>query len=231
MICVGDLHGNFAHLSYLSRTIAKGENLIQVGDFGLGFRTRPNDEASMDRLNATLAENRTMLYAIRGNHDDPSYWDGRYENVWSNIYLVADYQALIIDNKLVLFLGGAISIDRQIRREGVDYWKDEGFKYDEDKLNKVLRETGGVDVVIAHSSPSFCQPIGFGGLVMNYAENDKTLLDELSAEREELTRAFGVIQSFGKPDKWINGHFHFAHTEYIEDTKFILLDCGGHVNV
>ncbi len=229
MELLGDIHGNFSHLEYRIKHGAS-KNIIQVGDFGLGFRREEMDIQTMDRINKTLVENNKHLYAIRGNHDNPKFWEGSY-NKWSNITLVKDGNIIPIEGHKVLFMGGAVSIDREVRKAGVDYWLAECFDYDEDQLAEDLKACGGVDIVVTHTAPSFCYPRVFNSLVHRYAAEDPTLLEELTLERSLVDRAYQVICEHSKPKTWVYGHFHNDISEEIDGIKFILLGIGSDINL
>lgn len=52
---------------------------------------------------------------IAGNHDDPTYYDGKIINTkW--VKAVPNYCIVEVDNKRVLCISGAISIDRSYRK-------------------------------------------------------------------------------------------------------------------
>lgn len=197
----------------------KNTTIIQVGDFGVGFRSRARMDEEMTTLNERLARNENNLLVIRGNHDDPSYFDGNYN--FSNIEFLPDYTVREIEGKTYLFVGGALSIDRCVRRAGVDYWLDEKFVLDVDKLNSI---EGNVDIVIAHSSPSFCEPVDFNELVWYYVAQDPALHNELLQERKDFETMYNTLKLNGhRIEYWFNGHFHFTKEELINDTNFMLL--------
>lgn len=228
MVILGDIHRDFKVLLEHK----KEGNIIQVGDFGLGFNRREKEESTMDYYNEILQARHIHVYAIRGNHDDPSYWDGRYEGKWSNITLVPDYTVMRLEHQNYLFMGGALSIDRIVRKEGRDYWKDEEFVYDEDKLIGVLKDSQPIDYVVTHTAPDMCEPIRINDLVRHYASLDPTdLIHELEIERAVMTRAYNVICEHSKPKKWFYGHFHYNYTEVIEGVEFMLLGIGKTTNV
>ena len=135
---LGDIHGDFYCIERFCRKNKEKKkiNLIQVGDFGAGFDFNIPGQfmIKMDSLNGILAEYNITLYVLRGNHDDPQYFTGTYENFWSNIKLMPDYSVVEIEGKRVLMVGGAISIDRLGRAEGKSWWSDEVFVLDEEKL-------------------------------------------------------------------------------------------------
>ena len=193
--------------------------IIQVGDFGVGFISKAKMDEQMIDINKRLEKNNNRLLVIRGNHDDPAYFDGTY--IFSNIEFLSDYTVRTIEGKNYLFVGGAISIDRCIRRSGVDYWPNEKFVLDLDKINAINEN---IDVVIAHSSPSFCQPVHFNELVWWYVAQDPSLHDALLNERKDFETMYNTLKLNGhRLEYWFNGHFHFTAEELIQDTNFMLL--------
>lgn len=221
MIFIGDIHGNFNRLIIgINRLELLNQNLIQVGDFGIGFRGDKYDLEFMRRLNDCLQRGNNQLFVIRGNHDDPRFFDGSV--TYSNLKLLPDYSLLSIKSKNLLLVGGAISIDRKDRRPGVNYWHDEVFNLNEEKLQSIL-STNKIDIVVTHTAPTFAFPQEFDRIVMEFTEADPTLLDELTQERKQLDTLYSTIVNSTKPAFWIYGHFHQSHTQFINGTEFHLL--------
>lgn len=222
IIAVGDLHGR---LDLLIQTVLKTDlkdvNFIQVGDFGLGFQTIEDDETMLSGLNDFFQSRNIFLFSIRGNHDNPIFW--REEKFkFSNIKLVPDYTVLTVENKNILFVGGAISIDRIIRREGRNWWPDEIFNFDEEKLKSLNLQN--LNYVVTHSAPQFAHPRSFNSLVYNYTAIDPNLEADLLKERQEITKFYDYLNHNGfTPSLYIYGHFHQSYREQIDDTEFILV--------
>ena len=53
---LGDIHGNFQKL-YMKAMAVKDTTIIQVGDFGVGFRSRARMDEEMVDINKKLAKN------------------------------------------------------------------------------------------------------------------------------------------------------------------------------
>lgn len=221
IIYAGDWHGNFRYIKslidrYKIGNIEEITYLIQVGDFGIGFYPK-SDLQTLEDLNNFFKERNIICIAIRGNHDDPSFFQGNH--MYSNLQLVPDYTTMEIDGKKHLFVGGAISIDRKYRisqdqREASygssqrSYWKDEIFVLDEEKLKDIY----GVNVVVTHTAPEWCHPDnrkGFGSFVDEFAYSDNELYADLDKERADVTKMFQILEKNGN---WIQyhayGHFH-----------------------
>lgn len=219
MIFIGDIHGNFEYIKYLvnSRHI-EDANFIQVGDFGVGFDKKHVDLAALYRLNEILEKANCHLYVIRGNHDDPRYFNGVFE--FRYLHLVPDYTVINIEGKRVLFVGGATSIDRVYRKENkYGWWEDEVFVLDEGKLLKMYN----IDVVVTHNSPDFCWPLDVNGLVLSFAAKDATLLEDLRNERKDLTRMYDLLAMNNDIHSWYYGHFHNSQLTEYKGTDFRLL--------
>jgi UDP-2,3-diacylglucosamine pyrophosphatase LpxH len=198
-------------------------NIIQVGDFGIGFTTEYNDRKILNNLNDKLSEKNIKLYAIRGNHDNPDFFNGDY--TFSNLSLLPDYTVLELDSKNILCIGGAISVDRIPRIiENMSYsrvgstfrchWYDEKVIFDEGKL----KEFKDIDVIVTHTAPDYCAPlnkIGFGSLVEEFSVNDPTLKDELKEERAIMTDMFQILFENNDIKYHFYGHFHRSHVEKI----------------
>lgn len=238
---VGDIHGTWSvitnHLAQFQDEVGKAREMdiantgyIQVGDFGIGFNDLQYDVDRLMRLNQTLKDNLAYLYIIRGNHDDPNWF--RPENfkevkeALDHIMFIPDYTILNLDLEDILFIGGATSIDRiPLRfRPYVAWWKDEVFPFSEEKL-KAIR---GVERLVMHTTPDFCEPVKMGQIVYNYAATDPDLLKDLEAERARVTRAFNILtldEDGGKnPIKGLYyGHFHRDYNMIHNNCEFVCL--------
>jgi len=221
IIYLGDIHGNFTQLrAYINRLNISDTTIIQVGDFGIGFTTKKNDEEILFELNKFLESKTIIMLAIRGNHDDPFYFNG--DHMYSNLKLLPDYTVMDIEDEKHLFVGGAISIDRKYRiendkvydRMGVaknSYWKDEVFVLNKKKLNKIK----GIDVLITHTTPDWCFPVNYGSfpeIVRSFANDDPSLIFDLTMEREELGKFFSILSENNNIKHHFYGHFHNSHT-------------------
>ena len=238
LLYLGDLHGNFNIINqYVTRFDIRDAYIIQVGDFGVGFKTLVKEKRQLDDINTALIKRNVIVYAIRGNHDHPSYFENDPFGL-SNIKLVKDYTVLNLVGKNILCIGGAISIDRTVRYTkrqlegdyttniGVDsWWKDEEFNYDDSKLVD-LRD---INIVVTHTTPDYCWPDnsnGFAPIVNDFASMDKTLKTELLDERRRMTLAFQTVKMYNDIEYAYHGHFHANHVTEIYGTKHRVLGVG-----
>lgn len=218
IVYIGDLHGNFDFIRWwLKAHQIKNCTLIQVGDFGIGFKPNTEDRI-LQSINEELSERESTLLVIRGNHDNPSYFDGKHD--YEFIKFLPDYTTMEIDGLNHLFIGGALSIDRRVRTEGIDYWKNEGFVKDLDKIS----ELKDIDVVVTHTAPNFVEPFGFNGIVAHYAENDPTLLEDLTEERKLLNEVFDKLWEKNNIQYHFYGHFHYDTKNLVNNCTHVMLN-------
>lgn len=238
----GDIHGNFKLISHKIKSLKITDSvIIQVGDFGVGFNYKKFEKEDLDFLDKVLKDTNCILYAIRGNHDKPELFDGKWSNQFDNINLLPDYSIIEVNGENILLAGGAISIDRNDRKikmmQSIEnyhiflelYWANEIFVLNEDKL-KSMRN---IDYVITHSCPKMCQPINnfenipysHGNLVEYFAKKgDGHLKQDLNSERIDLQKMYDILKENNNIKKWFYGHFHSSNKETINNTEFITLD-------
>jgi predicted phosphodiesterase len=221
---IGDVHG---HLDVIPDFIKEHEldncAVIVAGDFGIGFEPQKKELRRLKYLNDRLKTTKSVVYAVRGNHDDPKYYTGKFDT--ECVKLVPDYTVLEINLMDILCVGGAVSIDRKNRKryitgKGNDWWKDEVFVYDKDKVDQL----GNVDVVVTHTAPHFAYPFTKGNL--DYWINlDIHLNTDVAVERHDVTMLYQhLVEKGNRIAKWYYGHFHMKHTLPYENTTFVALN-------
>jgi hypothetical protein len=225
---LGDIHGYWSViLQHLNHVNESETCYIQVGDFGVGFDDFEKEFDKLLRLNSRLVEYNSDLFIIRGNHDNPKWFrDNEFKSPkeqLTNIFFVPDYTVLNLNGENILFIGGAVSIDRVPRRmDGPDrsWWSDEVVNFDFEKV-KELRD---IDRVICHTAPDFCQPLKFNQLVYDFATQDDKLLEDLRSERANMTKLVTEIMKNNKIKSFTYGHFHNSYRFYHNGCEFLGLN-------
>ena len=202
---------------------------IIAGDCGIGYNKKKYYDDIFEKFNKILSYNNSFIIFIRGNHDDPEYFNGESINL-SNIKAVPDYSVISVCNKNILCVGGAISLDRTWRvkqEERINrfssnkktiYWKNEAPIFDKNLLNEAIKSFK-IDYVISHSAPSFVSTEKFG--IEEWLENDKNLLSDITEERKVLDKVFETLRDNNmKPFYWAYGHFDANFIEKRSDTIF-----------
>lgn len=213
LIFVGDTHGYFDGLKNIAQEVSDFA-IVHVGDVGLGFNSLKTElEILTKKLQPHYLKNNNDLIFLRGNHDSKQrFAELRKENL-QNIYFPKDYETYSINNKTIMFIGGAISVDRCGRTPGVSYWSDEKVVLNEDKCQKC-------DILVTHTAPSWCFPQSFGDIVYGWAKEDSYLIEDLTNERSIVDKIFNICQ----PSYHVYGHFHSSWSETINNCEHRLLD-------
>ena len=225
LLKLGDIHGEFGIVkNHIKNYDLYNSAIFQVGDFGLGFN--PKMEAhNLKILNQFLKTRNCYLYAIRGNHDDPAFFNNEF--MFSNIFLVDDWTILElnVDDKIesIFCFGGALSIDRMQRKAyNSGWWPDEVPKFNVD-LSPMVKN---ITQIVSHTAPEWTEPYFFNKIVYDFAVGDPTLLEELTKERREMTYMFDIIyeNNIDTLAEHYYGHFHFAHVGEYKGVKLRLLN-------
>lgn len=194
---IGDIHGKIYDYQAYSIHDFTGPT-IQVGDFGIGFA----GTYWHDNVAAWQLANPKHRF-IRGNHDDPS----RCKTMPGYI------RDGLVEND-VMFVGGAWSIDRAWRTQGVSWWPDEECSIAQ--FNQLI-ETYAIArprVMITHDCPTQAAHSIF---------LKRGLLLGGSTAKLETTRtasAFQAMYEIHQPDYWFFGHWHHTVHEKIGNTHF-----------
>lgn len=176
---------------FLDRDLTKDDAIVVCGDFGLPFF--PTDRIPANELKAKnypqhniksaraykmytdwLASFPCDILFVDGNHDNHAFWAEQPTEQWnggliqrlpeaSNVIHLMRGEYYTIDGMTVWCMGGAESIDKIYRTEGVTWWHEEipsmketwhGFDTLEEHGNKV-------DLILTHTLPQMLMPIYF----------------------------------------------------------------------
>lgn len=213
LLFIGDIHGNFHFLNECCYKVEKSL-MVQVGDCGLGFHGIPYEEEYLKKINNTCVQYNNHLLLLFGNHDSRERFSFfREKNIYSNITFLDDYDLVKYKDKTIQFIGGAISVDRTGRKEGVSYWEDEGVIFNKEACKKV-------DILVTHTAPSHCFPQQFNEMVYGWAREDAYLIEDLTDERAVMDEIFKLCN----PSLHLYGHFHSSWTERVNGCVSKLLD-------
>lgn len=247
-VVISDIHGDFNFfLQRLKTSSLKDCILIVAGDCGFGFDKPSYYTQQLAPINTWLRENNVLCYMIRGNHDDPSYFNKKCPFNFSNIKCLKDYTVLSFEDKNILLVGGAISIDRMRRiinnerkiefymlhhglsREDANakyphsYWKNEMPKYNAKYMQQLLDRNIQITHVITHTSPHFAFKSNTEGIEY-WLKIDTKLEKDLEKERRALTKIYEFLKENNMPlRQWIYGHFHGHNDETVDDVAFTAL--------
>ena len=200
----GDTHRRFERFNEIDD---REDNLIIIlGDAGFNYYLDERDR----RLKSELNSHNYKLFCIQGNHEE------RPENIKTykeesmfggKVYIEDDYPNLIfakngemynIGDKSVLVIGGAYSVDKNIRLiYGYNWFKDE--QLNEKEKDDILNSYKGkhVDVILSHTCPLKYEPTEVFLQGIDQDEVDKSMEEFLDKIEEQVDY-----------DKWYCGHYH-----------------------
>ena len=151
----GDIHGDFnSLLDFIEKfNLKEGDNIIVLGDVALAWRQDQVDyNANIENYERWC--NGVHLYWIDGNHENFDIiksWELNAEGIYNNsehIHYCSRGTILNINDKKILFMGGADSVDKFRRTEHLSWWEDETVT-DKD----IQGITGHFNYVFSHACP------------------------------------------------------------------------------
>ena len=239
IVVVGDIHGDFNKLIFKCCLRYKMTDalIIVAGDCGFGFERSGYYEHVYERNRKRLSAANCWVVMLRGNHDNPAYFEEPYRIRHERFMTVPDYSVLEACGRVMLCVGGAISLDRMIRMnsryyhendgghplERNVYWPDEAPVFDRVRLDEIT-ETYEVDAVITHTAPAVCDRIVKQGLYSLSLDDDR-LLGDVEAEREVMDAIRLYLLEHHHPVRdWCYAHFHQSWHYEIDGVLYNMLD-------
>lgn len=153
----GDCHGKFDKIEFFANRMKLTENdyVIVLGDMGLFWR---HDKKDANAFISYFERNYNFnLYFIDGNHENFKLLNRLDEDenymgdISEHIKHLKRGRTYNIDGKRILAIGGADSVDKFRREEGLSWWKEEQIT-DEDieRIDSSKR----FDYVLSHTCPT-----------------------------------------------------------------------------
>lgn len=212
---VGDLHGHFRWLDIIARavrTLAPDvTTMLQLGDWWMDPDT--SDEA----LDGTSVE---RIYVTLGNHEP---WDqitplldarpGEAVRVSKITWLLPRPARLTIGGRSVLSLGGAASVDKAWRQEGVSWWPDEEIT----REHVAAAIAGGpADLMLTHESPARTPVRAVQEILRT---NPMGFPDDARADSATSRARVAMVWNIVRPELLIHGHMHAPGGGQTEDGR------------
>ena len=218
----GDWHAN-ALWGHKAIRYAYGNGasvILHTGDFGYDYRS-----SFIPALEEELAELGILILFVRGNHDDPEYLDALPENdqgfkpVSDHIWYIPQGTSWMWDGVKFLGLGGAHSVDRPRRTEGVSWWARETMSTND--MFKATINGRGTHVMLTHDCPA--------GVTIPNLRKGSWAPTELALAHRHRERMYEVVRAV-KPNVLFHGHYHSRYTGFCDvgagdPVKVVGLDC------
>ncbi len=203
----GDTHGltDFHKLHVFAGEhpeLTKNDYIIVAGDCGVLW----SNDTLVERLRYYTDLPFTILF-VDGNHENfdmiNSYpveiWNGgKVHKIKPDIIHLMRGQIFELEGKKLFAFGGATSIDKYMRREGLSWWKQELPSYEElDEGIATLKHHGGkVDYIITHS----CSERALAYPAMREVSKSKMACPEVGM--------LSYIEENLEFKHWFFGHYH-----------------------
>jgi predicted phosphodiesterase len=154
ILLLGDIHGdtNVLRKAVMKANEAEAAALIQVGDFGMFKKSENSFRLAIEHANMPI-------YFIEGNHDDCQRWVQMRDvtRIWQdrNLFYIPRGTVMEIDGRTIAFMGGAASIDKNIRLREHMHW-DEFENIHPSEVLRLFKNAEGkiIDVFITHDVPT-----------------------------------------------------------------------------
>lgn len=228
---LGDTH---CHTTFMKDMGEKAVELecdviMQVGDFGhwpagtdpdIRFAVSSSTDKEFKKVCAKIP---IPVYFIAGNHED---WDSleRYTenregaiNISENVTYMPTGHSWEWDGVKFLAVGGAYSIDKDLRVEGIDWFPQEMITDEEVELCSAV---GKVDVIFSHDTPARTD------MVLEFAKTGKIFqnIGDSNFNREQLERVVQATQ----PSRLYHGHWHLDWVQNVDGVRIECLDCDAY---
>jgi Icc-related predicted phosphoesterase len=205
ILITGDIHNNFSQLNELINR-RNADLIICCGDFGYW----PNVKWSDPFSNIKLQKTKKLLWCD-GNHEN--HWalrDRTTDELAPNIiYMPRGSIYQLEDGRNIMFMGGAHSIDQEMRQVGINWFPEETIAQ-KDLYN--LPDIK-VDIFITHTCPMELLP-------------DLLPWDERKTP-EPSNYALTTLWKEYMPSLWFFGHWHRYTTGRLNQTKWYALSAPG----
>ena len=230
-LIAGDTHSSFNRFRKIQRIVPKDEKwgVIILGDAGINFFLDHNQQ---DRdLKQHIKRNYPNLefFCVRGNHEQrPELIPGMRlsrnndvvgmvyeEEEFPSIHYLLDGATYLINDKKTLVLGGAYSVDKELRLEREALGKYGGWfpheQLDSHERAMILNNVRGkhFDAVLSHTCPVSWEPTEVFLSCVDQSKVDKTMEKWLEEVKDSITF-----------DRWWFGHYHTD--KMVNEKAFIL---------
>lgn len=219
---LGDIHGEFYPIRKVIDILEldSTDTIVLLGDAGLNFGKRVREKDQL--IKYRMQETGVNFFIIRGNHDDrPSNRFVKYSEDWTNtesyfgkpVYVEKEFPniryALDIpmiyemNDKKVLVMGGAYSVDKEYRLYNkLTWYEDEQMSAEEMNMARTYVELAQAenykfDLVLTHTCPLKCEPID-----LFIPQIDQRTVDK------RMEKFFDEIEEKMNYSKWLFGHYH-----------------------
>jgi len=218
ILLVGDTHAN---AEWTCRVIDRAARLdvdlvLQLGDFGY-WPNFQHGRYFMDMVEQSLGEYDIPLWFIDGNHEDHLSLKSvecttEPVPITDHVTYVPRGTRWVWGDTRWLAIGGATSVDRFLRREGVDWFAQEALSVAQEAA---IADAGQSDVVVAHDAPW-----GVPFLIEHYNLDQPPETrggwppDALRDSDQHMRRMRALLDAV-RASAWFHGHHHVQYDDVV----------------
>ena len=227
ILVIGDLHGQWGSVNILINN-NKPYIILQCGDFGYWPKWHNTTMIYADLYSNKRVKQPWDQYGLRPKNTKIYWADGNHEDHWAirkNLIETSNYEIQpnvfyqsrgstleLPDKRIVLFMGGAESIDKNVRTMGFDWFPDEVIsQMDIENLPEC-----NVDIVISHTCPR--------EFFVKLLSKKEEKINKWMKAKDPSMMALSYILHKYRPKLWYFGHFHMFKIGYYHDTKWFALN-------
>lgn len=199
--------------------------IIVSGNCGIGSKSMKYYNEVFENLNKVLSANNCFILFLRGNNDDPSFFN-ELKIDYSNVKAIPDYSIVALKLFNCLCIGGSVSLDKEWKLSQEEqfgkklYWEGESPFFDEKTLDEILKKYQ-IGCVITSTSPSFTFPGTNAFNKSKWIKDNASIKATFSSERKILDKIYEkIVDGESKPYVWIYGRFKQANYSKVNDIIF-----------
>lgn len=220
-LILGDIHGAWGDAEDIIKKaqdeIGPFDQIIQVGDMGFGFPgVRPWDFTP--GIPCKWVDGNHENFDLLHKRSLPNFGHDPYHVVWpqewQKFLSTWTYMPRGTIEDGILYIGGAASIDRGYRQNGINWWPQENISYEDEQrtLDAIEDYKGSIHTIISHDCPTsfVMRPVLRGE---EYHDGNRRFLEH--------------IRYLVKPKRWFFGHYHARYSGTFEDCEWRCVDMAG----
>jgi len=206
VLMVGDIHGRFEDLNKLINK-RKPDITIQVGDNAYYWMNNDNT--------GKIKPQGSKVYLIPGNHENFDIFHERIgrlhldpTEIENNIFYCSIGSSITINNKKILFIGGADSVDKEMRTDKINWFREEEILNNKD-LDFILDNHKHADIIVSHTCPM---------------EFDMKETERFDKWNDPTRQVLSILLEKLNPYLWYFGHWHHYLKGTFKKTEWVALN-------
>ena len=210
LLLAGDIHGNPRHAMNVIASAAEFgcDKIVQLGDFGYWEHMEGGAEF-LDLVSGESAQCGIPFYWIDGNHENhdklkadyPIHEHG-FRPIRDNLFHIPRGTVWEWDGVTFMGFGGAYSIDKAYRKEGVSWWADEWASRHE--VEDAVANAKKVDVMFTHDCPD---EVPIDHIFISHGHRFSKGIPEAMESRWRVSEVFNAA----RPSRLFHGHYHLRY--------------------